>query len=184
MATSGFSLLAFSIAPGRWQPRRLLSSRVVRERDLVCRAARVRGRPPPGCTVSLRLYPLAGTVTRTIVPLQLESISSRPPISFTRSCMLAMPTPSPNGAFPFRRFPGIPVPLSLISRSFPGRGQFVFWPAGFPSVAGRSQGSLEPPERESTPCLVQAAQLRRNFKLHLDSAALREALCVETNGIL
>src|ERR1700730_8165851 len=37
-----------------------------------------------------------GSVTRTVVPSLVESISSRPPISFTRSCMLGMPTPSSN----------------------------------------------------------------------------------------
>ena len=42
---------------------------------------------------------------------------------FTRSCMLGMPTPSPRDNFPFclGRFPGIPLPLSLISSViFPG----------------------------------------------------------------
>ncbi len=57
------------------------------------------------------------------MPLLLDSISSWPPISFTRSCMLGMPTPSPKDNFPFclRKFLEIPLPLSLISKViFPG----------------------------------------------------------------
>jgi hypothetical protein len=37
---------------------------------------------------------LIGTVTRTVVPVAVESISSCPPINFTRSRMLGIPTPN------------------------------------------------------------------------------------------
>ena len=58
-----------------------------------------------------------GIVTRTVVPWLVESISSRPPISFTRSCILGMPTPTLNRGC---RFAGgtleeAPRPWSLIS---------------------------------------------------------------------
>src|ERR1700688_377862 len=57
------------------------------------------------------------SVTRTVVPLLLESMSSRPPISFTRSRMLGMPTPmSTRGpSFCFCVTVESPLPKSLIS---------------------------------------------------------------------
>src|SRR5882762_4582837 len=58
-----------------------------------------------------------GIVTRTVVPRLEESISSQPPISFTRSCMLGMPTPTWNrgSSFPFCTLAESPRPKSLIS---------------------------------------------------------------------
>ena len=63
------------------------------------------------------LAPLAGIVTRTVVPPLRDSISNRPPICFTRSCMLGMPTPGVSGTAPvcFLSLPGVPGPCPSLS---------------------------------------------------------------------
>src|SRR6266852_5577424 len=62
--------------------------------------------------------PVRGIVTRMVVPWLPDSMSSRPPISFTRSCMLGMPTPTSNrgSSSPLGTLAEPPWSESLISK--------------------------------------------------------------------
>src|SRR5580700_282657 len=109
-------------------------------------------------------------VTRTVVPPLLDSISSWPPMSFTRSCMLGMPTPTPKA--------DLPCDLSRVApNSYLGLET-----SGMPLDVGET--FLNDAEQSQLDTWLHPSETRRDLQYNLDSSSFGEAFHVMTRRIL